>query len=931
MEMIANQSRLGQMSLFNSFAGMQERTLNWLMQTWAFPFRLFIYPLIDPSLFDCLYSTIDSRPANPPQVIVSLLVIQAMFNKTDDEMHDWMMSGGVDLRFATNTLGVDAKNLPTNDKQLSRFRVRVRDYAAAHDGYSPLEECMKSISFGMAALMGLNLDNVRIDSTMVAANMARMSRQELLYTVNRNMVQLLSKNHGEETFKATLSSNKLSHYLDACDHNAFLYYSKVSSDDKCALLVTESQRILDLCSPTELESASGEIFVRVLNEQTVVDENGKRRLATSEDGTMTSRCVQNPADPSSTFRKKAGKEFIGYIINLVESVGAQGSLVLSWDFEQNVVADPVMAMAFMKSADSILSGIREWQTKLNMDEDADMQKCQDLLQTKMKMVADEIRAIRDQGRTIPRSIDMGVLADSSDAANNNDADTHRQVTLDDLLATLVPDVKTTETGNAEGGKAEAAGSGSDADAGSEKTSHDSTPIEASATGDDQSDEAGAHTPSQGTTEPVSDEAAAQPETTPEQKDQENGNAEGGKAEAAGLGSGSEKASHDSTPIEASATPDGQADEAGDHTPSQGTAEPVSDEAAVQPETTPEQKAQETGNAEEAAEAGSGSEADADAGSEKASHDSTPNEASATGNDQSDEAGTHTPSQGTAEPVSDDAAAQPEAVLEQKDQEKSSSFQGSRMQTVNSTGPDGKTTTTWTVLGKPGMEGIKLSEFANLPDDQRREALLHAVLVKHPLDLDPGDLNLIVADGAYATDELRKAALDAGFLLMPTDLTGKRVNPIVGLYTFDDDKTKVITCPMGYEPLPESQNLYNSGCLRFKMEADHCCNCPFRNDCKSKQQQRTDTAVVQISPNAQGRIFTEAAMGTEEYKLFGRFRNGVETIPGFLHNHLHIDSLPIGQELKKIYMDVKVGALNACKMIRFVMGKTKYAPNPLYTR
>ena len=779
MEMIANQSRLGQMSLFNSFAGMQERTLNWLMQTWAFPFRLFIYPLIDLSLFDCLYSTVDSRPANPPQVIVSLLVIQAMFNKTDDEMHDWMMSGGVDLRFATNTLGVDAKNLPTNDKQLSRFRVRVRDYAAAHDGYSPLEECMKSISFGMAALMGLNLDNVRIDSTMVAANMARMSRQELLYTVNRNMVQLLSKNHGEETFKATLSSNKLSHYLDACDHNAFLYYSKVSSDDKCALLVTESQRILDLCSPTELESASGEIFVRVLNEQTVVDENGKRRLATSEDGTMTSRCVQNPADPSSTFRKKAGKEFIGYIINLVESVGAQGSLVLSWDFEQNVVADPVMAMAFMKSADSILSGIREWQTKLNMDEDADMQKCQDLLQTKMKMVADEIRAIRDQGRTIPRSIDMGVLADSSDAANNNDADTHRQVTLDDLLATLVPDVKTTETGNAEGGKAEAAGLGS--------------------------------------------------------------------------------------------------------------------------------------------------------GSEKASHDSTPNEASATGDDQSDEAGTHTPSQGTAEPVSDDAAAQPEAVLEQKDQEKSSSFQGSRMQTVNSTGPDGKTTTTWTVLGKPGMEGIKLSEFANLPDDQRREALLHAVLVKHPLDLDPGDLNLIVADGAYATDELRKAALDAGFLLMPTDLTGKRVNPIVGLYTFDDDKTKVITCPMGYEPLPESQNLYNSGCLRFKMEADHCCNCPFRNDCKSKQQQRTDTAVVQISPNAQGRIFTEAAMGTEEYKLFGRFRNGVETIPGFLHNHLHIDSLPIGQELKKIYMDVKVGALNVCKMIRFVMGKTKYAPNPLYTR
>ena len=86
--MVANGSRLGQLSMFSEFSLMEERTVNWLVSTWAFPFRLFIFPLIKPEMFDCLYSQVDSRPANPPQVVIALLLIQAMFNKTDDEMHD---------------------------------------------------------------------------------------------------------------------------------------------------------------------------------------------------------------------------------------------------------------------------------------------------------------------------------------------------------------------------------------------------------------------------------------------------------------------------------------------------------------------------------------------------------------------------------------------------------------------------------------------------------------------------------------------------------------------------------------------------------------------------------------------------------------------------------------------------------------------------
>lgn len=44
----------------------------------------------------------------------------------------------------------------------------------------------------------------------------------------------------------------------------------------------------------------------------------------------------NPADPGTMFRKKAETKHIGYVGNIVESVGANGSLVMDYAYEQNI-------------------------------------------------------------------------------------------------------------------------------------------------------------------------------------------------------------------------------------------------------------------------------------------------------------------------------------------------------------------------------------------------------------------------------------------------------------------------------------------------------------------------------------------------------------------------------------------------------------------
>ncbi|MDE7201562.1 MAG: transposase [Lachnospiraceae bacterium] len=54
---------------------------------------------------------------------------------------------------------------------------------------------------------------------------------------------------------------------------------------------------------------------------------------------MDSSILQNPSDPEATFRSKAGEEHRGYVANMEESVGENGSVITDYRFEQNTYSD----------------------------------------------------------------------------------------------------------------------------------------------------------------------------------------------------------------------------------------------------------------------------------------------------------------------------------------------------------------------------------------------------------------------------------------------------------------------------------------------------------------------------------------------------------------------------------------------------------------
>ena len=47
----------------------------------------------------------------------------------------------------------------------------------------------------------------------------------------------------------------------------------------------------------------------------------------------------NPTDPEATYRRKAGKEYRGYVANVEETVGKNGSVVTSYEYKSNIHSD----------------------------------------------------------------------------------------------------------------------------------------------------------------------------------------------------------------------------------------------------------------------------------------------------------------------------------------------------------------------------------------------------------------------------------------------------------------------------------------------------------------------------------------------------------------------------------------------------------------
>lgn len=330
-----------QISFTDSFQGLTFREQKALENSWAKTFSEDIFPSINEEPFRVLYSGSASRPNTPVNICVGALIIKELFGISDDEVVENLM---LDPRYQYALHTTSCKEQPISDKTLSRFRKRCYDHESVY-GVDLLHDCITDLGGKIAKMMDISPRIKRMDSMMIAANIRKLSRAELLYTCVAKLVIYLHKNSRDELIKG------FEHYYDPNDYNKTFYYNNGSGmEEQLKTMLEDADKLLSACGSEYDDVTEYQLLVRCLSEQTVVEES-VRRLRTKEDGGFHSGILQNPSDPDATFRSKSGKEHQGYAANLEESVGSSGTVITDYQYEQNNYSDSQFLKDSLKRAE----------------------------------------------------------------------------------------------------------------------------------------------------------------------------------------------------------------------------------------------------------------------------------------------------------------------------------------------------------------------------------------------------------------------------------------------------------------------------------------------------------------------------------------------------------------------------------------------------
>ena len=199
-------------------------------------------------------------------------------------------------------------------------------------------------------LMGLT-DEEFMDSLMVASNIRKLGRMELLYTCVADLVSFLHRTGMDDLLGG------MEHYYDPNDYNRVIYHSKSEdASDRIKQILADADKLLVECEGACDESSAYQLLVRVLKEQTVVEESGARRLKTKEDGANNGSIVTDYQYEKHTH---SDSQFLKETVNAMEKTEKPTVLITDGAYsgrdntdaaaEKNI--DLVTTDLFPKSAD----------------------------------------------------------------------------------------------------------------------------------------------------------------------------------------------------------------------------------------------------------------------------------------------------------------------------------------------------------------------------------------------------------------------------------------------------------------------------------------------------------------------------------------------------------------------------------------------------
>lgn len=316
-----------QMNLFDETLNLSEYHMKLLNKSWAGYFRENIFPKIDEEKFKVLYSDKISRPNTPVNIMVGLLVIKELTGLIDSELMESLI---FDLRFKYALCTTSFEKQPISRNAFTNFRNSLISYEL-ETGIDLYTEETKRLSKEINACCDSDVTLKRMDSLMISSSCKHLSRIDLTYKVNVNLIEAINE------IDLSLLSDREKEYLTEGFKQENVYSTtKENQEEKLKILLQDSKELYDRYKDNTKINILEEfkLLDRMLHEQTD-DITGMPKNSKE----IKPNSLQNPSDPDATYRFKYGNN-IGYVGNVVEEIHENGEVYITdFDVKQNTYSD----------------------------------------------------------------------------------------------------------------------------------------------------------------------------------------------------------------------------------------------------------------------------------------------------------------------------------------------------------------------------------------------------------------------------------------------------------------------------------------------------------------------------------------------------------------------------------------------------------------
>ena len=301
-----NKSHL-QKSLFSPINSLPEKQKKRLEQSWATPFYEEVFCRIDEEIFEILYSDQVSRPNVPVNILVGLEILKQGNDWTDREMYD-QLSYNLQVRYALGLGRLD--ECPFELRTVYNFRKRLVTHMRA-TGENLIEVCFERMTDEQMIQYEVSSGVQRVDSKQISSNIREGSRLQLLVEVLQRVWRMLAVKD-KSSWKERLApytkgdSGKFMYRLKGEKHRPYI--------EQIGCLMAEL--VSELGEEYRQEEAYT-ILKRVFGEHFKGKEG---KTVPQENDELSASSLQAVDDLEATYRRKQGESYVGYVVNVTETV-----------------------------------------------------------------------------------------------------------------------------------------------------------------------------------------------------------------------------------------------------------------------------------------------------------------------------------------------------------------------------------------------------------------------------------------------------------------------------------------------------------------------------------------------------------------------------------------------------------------------------------